>query len=114
MDIDEILKDKREEILRIAAKHGAYNVRIFGSVARGEASQESDVDFLVDMEPGRSLFDHVALLQDLEELLGMKVDVATEDALHWYIRDQVLSEAIPLPDFKRKIEAILQELGEKP
>ena len=92
MDIKESLKEKREDILCIAAQ----NVRIFGSVARGKAGPKSDIDFLVEMEPGRSLLDHVALWQDLEDLLGCKVDVVSEKALHWYIRDRVLKEAIPL------------------
>ena len=96
MAIDELLEDKREEILRIAAQHGAYNVRIFGSAARGEARPASDIDVLVEMEPGRSLLDHVALKQDLEDLLGRNVDVVTESALHWYIRDRVIEEAVPL------------------
>ena len=96
MGIDDLLKDKRETILQLAARYGARNVRVFGSVARGEAGQKSDVDLLVDMEPGRSLLDHVALWQDLQELLGRKVDVVSEKALHWYIRDRVLKEAVPL------------------
>jgi predicted nucleotidyltransferase len=96
MGINELLKEKREEILRIAAKHGAHNVRIFGSAARGEAGPTSDVDFLVEMEDGRSLFDLVRLWQDLEELLGRKVDVLEPEGLHWYIRDRVLGEAVPL------------------
>ncbi len=96
MSIDELLKAKRDEILRIASKYGARNVRIFGSVARGEASPESDIDFLVDMEAGRSLLDHVGLWQDLEDLLGCKVDLVSERALHWYIRDRVLKDAVPL------------------
>jgi len=96
MDINKLVKDKREEILRLATEHGAYNVRIFGSVARGEAGPESDVDVLVNLEPGRSLLDHVALWQDLEELFGCKVHVVTEGGLHWYIRDRVLKEAVPL------------------
>ena len=81
MDINALLQQKREEILRIAAQHGAHNVRVFGSVARGEAGPESDIDFLVELEPGRSLLDHAALLLDLERLLGRKVDVATERSL---------------------------------
>lgn len=96
MDADEVVKSKREEILKLAAKHGAWNLRIFGSAARGEAGAKSDVDFLVEMEPGRSLLDHVALWQDLEELLGCRVDLVSEKALHWYIRDRVLAEAVPL------------------
>jgi len=96
MGIDEVLKVKREEILRIAAQHGARNVRIFGSVARGEAKLDSDVDVLVDLEPGRSLLDHAALMLELEELLRCKVDVATERGLRARVRDRVLREAVPL------------------
>lgn len=96
MKIDELLKSKRQDILAIAAKHGARNVRIFGSVARGEAGPDSDLDILVEMKPGTSLMDHIALMQDLEDLLGRKVDVVSDKALHWYIRDQVLAEATPL------------------
>ena len=82
LTIDELLKSKRQEILAIAARHGARNVRIFGSVARGEAGPESDLDILVEMEPGASLMDHVALMQDLEDLLERKVDVVSDRALH--------------------------------
>ena len=96
MSYDELLSTKREDILRIAAKYGAYNVRIFGSVARGEADSESDIDFLMNMEPGRSLFDLGGLLSDLEDLLGCNVDVVTEDGLRDRIRDRVLKEAIAL------------------
>jgi hypothetical protein len=69
---------------------------VFGSAARGEAGPESDIDFLIELEPDRSLFDHVALLQDLEDALGRKVDVVTEKGLHWYIRDRIKKEAAPL------------------
>ena len=96
MGIEERLKAKREDILRLASLRGAYNVRIFGSVARGEAGPQSDVDVLVDLQPGRSLFDLGGLLMDLQDLLACKVDVMTEGGLHWYIRDQVLKEAVPL------------------
>jgi len=96
MSLDDLLKSKRQEILAIAAKHGAFNVRIFGSASRGQARENSDIDILVDMEHGRSLLDHIALMQDLEDLLQRKVDVVSERALHWYIRESVLSEAMPL------------------
>jgi len=87
---------RRDEVLRIAASYGARNVRVFGSVARGEVGPKSDVDFLVEMEEGRSLLDLVGLWQDLENLLGCKVDVVEPEGLHWYIRDRVLQEAVPL------------------
>jgi hypothetical protein len=90
------LREKREEILRIAAKHGARNVRVFGSVVRDEAGVESDIDFLVEMEKGRSLFDLGGLLADLQELLGRKVDVVTEDGIYWLLRRRILKEAVPL------------------
>ncbi|MCC5636045.1 nucleotidyltransferase family protein [Nostoc sp. CHAB 5844] len=96
MGIEELLLPFREEILRIAAKYGAYNLRVFGSVARGEARPDSDVDFLVELEPGRNLLDRIGLIQDLEELLKRKVDVAKPSNLHELIRDKVLSEAVAL------------------
>jgi len=96
MGIDELLREKREEILRIAAKHGAYNVRVFGSVARGEARADSDVDFLIDVAENHSPWLPVALILDLEELLKRQVDIATEDDLHWYIKDRVLKDAVPI------------------
>ena len=96
MSVDDLLKAKRADVLRVAASHGARNVRIFGSAARGEAGSSSDVDFLIDMEEGRSLLDLVGLWQDLEKLLGRKVDVVEQEGLHWYIRDRVLKEAVPL------------------
>ena len=91
-----LLKEKREEVLRACTKHGARNVRIFGSVARGEADGRSDLDVLVDMEPGRSLLDLAGVLVDLEELLECKVDVVTERGLRERIRERVLREAVPL------------------
>jgi len=96
MGIDQILKAKREEILEIAARHGARNIRVFGSVARGDARPDSDVDFLVDLEPGRSLLDLGGFLMDLQDLLGRNVDVVTEKGLRERLRDRVLQEAIPL------------------
>ncbi|BAS58574.1 hypothetical protein NIES2135_19180 [Leptolyngbya boryana NIES-2135] len=95
LGIEELLADKREEILAIAHKHNASNIRIFGSVSRGEASSESDVDFLVEMS-NHSLLDRIALIQDLQDLLGRKVDVALPQNLHQLIRDRVLQEAVPL------------------
>lgn len=92
----EALKKKRDEILRIAARHGAYNLRVFGSAVRGETGPESDIDFLVDCGPNRSPFFPGGLLADLEDLLGRRVQVLTEAALHPYIRDRVLKEALPL------------------
>jgi len=91
-----LVKDKREEILRISAAHGAKNVRVFGSVARNEAGDDSDIDFLVDLEPGRSLLDLGGLLVDLEHLLTRRVDIVTEQGLHWYLRDKIINEARPL------------------
>ena len=96
MKLAELVNQKREDILRIAQRYGARNVRIFGSVIHGEDNAQSDVDVLVNFDSGRSLLDHVALMQDLEDLLGRKVDVVSERALHWYIRDRVLKEARPL------------------
>lgn len=96
MVTDRTILAKREEILRLAALHGARNVRIFGSVARGEAGPESDVDFLVDMPKGRSLLDLVGLWQDLEELLQRKVDVVVDGGLSPYLKDRILAEAVPL------------------
>ena len=96
MSLNELLHEKREDILRIAARRGASNVRVFGSVARGEADSKSDIDLLVDLEPGRSLFDLGGLLMDLQDLLDHKVDVVTERGLRERIREHVLKEAIPL------------------
>jgi predicted nucleotidyltransferase len=86
----------REEINRIAAAHGARNVRVFGSVGRGKSGDSSDLDLLVDMAEGRSLFDLVALGADLEEALGVDIDVVTEKSLSPYLRDRVLAEAVSL------------------
>ena len=91
-----ILRSKRGEILRIAAQHGAQNVRVFGSVAKGEAGLESDIDLLVEMEPGRSLFDFARLLNALQDSLDCNVDLVDQSGLHWYIRDRILSEAVQL------------------
>jgi len=96
MGISETIAGKRGDILSIANRHGARSVRVFGSVARGDATPESDVDFLVTMEPGRSLLDICALVNDLTDLLDRKVDVVTESSLHWLLRRRILNEATPL------------------
>ncbi len=96
MDLQSLLKEKRAAILETASRHGARNVRIFGSVARGDYDDESDLDFLVELEPGRSLLDHASLLLDLESLLGRKVDVVSEKGIKARMRDRVLKEARPL------------------
>jgi len=96
MGIKEVLEEKREDILRIAAEHGARNVRVFGSVVRGEAKVESDVDFLVDVGPVHSSWFPAGLVLDLEDLLDRKVDVVTEDSIYWLLRRRILKEAKPL------------------
>jgi predicted nucleotidyltransferase len=88
--------EKRSEILRLAELHGCHNVRVFGSVASGENKPGSDVDFLVDLEKGRGLLDLGGLLSDLQDLLGVEVDLIESDGIHPYIRDRVLAEATPL------------------
>jgi hypothetical protein len=96
IDLREELTKKRDEIIKIATIHGARNIRVFGSVARGEADEKSDIDFVVEMEPGRSLFDLGGLLMDLQEVLGRNVDVVTERGLNPRIRERVLKEAVAL------------------
>jgi uncharacterized protein len=96
MEVEELLKEKREEILNIAASHGARNIRVFGSVARGEADESSDIDLLVDMESDRSLLDVTAFVADIRDLLGRRVDVVSEKGLYWLIRRRILKEAKPL------------------
>lgn len=96
MSIAELVNERREEILRLAAAHGAHNVRIFGSVARGQDDEASDLDLLVDLEPGRSLLDLGGLLMDVQALLDRPVDVVTERGLRERIRERVLREAVPL------------------
>jgi predicted nucleotidyltransferase len=93
---NQLLEDKRGEILRIAAEYGAREVRVFGSVARGEADQESDIDFLVELETGRSLMDLGGLQMELESPLGRRVDVVTARGLKARIRERVLREAVPV------------------
>ena len=90
------LRQKRQEILRIANRYGARRVRVFGSVAKGQTRTGSDVDFLVELDSGRSLRDLSNLILDLQQLLGCHVDVVEPHTLHWYVRDRVLAEAVPL------------------
>ena len=92
----EDIRNRRDEITRLAASYGRHNVRIFGSVARGDATEESDVDFLVRLDPGRSLLDLGGLLMDLRDLLGAKVDIITEGSLYGRFGEIVTLEAIPL------------------
>ncbi|VVB63617.1 Nucleotidyltransferase domain protein [uncultured archaeon] len=96
MFIEDLLKAKREDILKIAAKHGARNIRIFGSVARGESDSESDLDILVEFLPGSTLLSQSAMIRELESLLGIKVDVVSDQGLRDRIRDRVLREAVAL------------------
>jgi predicted nucleotidyltransferase len=90
------LQRYRAEILDLATRHGARNVRVFGSLARGEGREGSDLDLLVTLGEGRSLLDLVGLKQDVEDLIHRPVDVVTEQALSPYLRERVLSEAVPL------------------
>jgi predicted nucleotidyltransferase len=94
--LDDLLQEKRAQILEIATRHGAYNVRVFGSAIKGTAGSDSDLDLLVDVRSEHSSWFPGGLILDLEALLGCEVDIVTEEALHWYIRDQVLVEATPL------------------
>jgi hypothetical protein len=94
--MDQLLHDRREEVLKVAASHGATEVRLFGSRARGKGGGASDLDLLVKLALGRTLLDLVAIKQDLEDLLGCSVDVVTEEAISPYIRPQVLKEVITL------------------
>jgi predicted nucleotidyltransferase len=96
MNIKQLLYEKRDEIRNIAARHGAYNIRIFGSVVRGEAGPDSDLDFLIDVGPTTSSWFPAGLILDLQEILGRPVEIVTEKALNPYIREHVLREAVPL------------------
>ncbi len=94
--MEELLRSRREQILEIARKHGVSDLRVFGSLARGEANEQSDVDFLVEVGPDHSPWFPAGLVADLEDLLGVPVDVVTQDGLHWFIKERVLQEARPL------------------
>jgi predicted nucleotidyltransferase len=96
MNLEDLLKTYRNEILQIASRYGATNVRVFGSVARGEADSFSDIDLLVEFEPGTTLLDHAGLELDLETLLGIKVDVVSDNGLRERVRERVLREAVAL------------------
>ncbi len=96
MTLESLRPLRKDDILRIAAVRGARNIRIFGPVARGESDDRSDVDFLVDLDPGRTLFDLSGWLLDLKALLDTSVDVVTERGLRQRIRDRVLAEAVTL------------------
>lgn len=96
MALGERVRRKRHEIIRVCAKHGARNVRVFGSVARGEADEESDIDLIVEFEAGTSLLDHAALLLELQELLDSRVDVVSDRGLKPRVRERVLREAVPI------------------
>lgn len=96
MDVMKLLNEKHDEILTIASRHGARNVRVFGSAARGDAGPDSDIDFLVDVDEKTSSWFPAGLTLDLEKILGRRVEVVTAKALNPFIRDYVLSEAIPL------------------
>ena len=90
----DVIRQRRDKIVQLADKYGAKNIRIFGSLARGDNNSESDADFLVNMEG--SLLRRIAFMQDLEDLLGRKVDVVTEKSVHWYVRERIMKEAVPL------------------
>jgi predicted nucleotidyltransferase len=96
MEVDKLLQDKREAILKITTQHGARNVQVFGSMVRGEAKPDSDLDLLVTLDQGRTLLDLIAIKQDLEDLLQREVDVVTEAAISPYMKEQVLKEAVNL------------------
>jgi uncharacterized protein len=96
MNLEDLLKTYRNEILQIASRYGATNVRVFGSVARGESDSFSDIDLLVEFEPGTTLLDHAGLELDLETFLGIKVDVVSDNGLRERVRERVLREAVAL------------------
>jgi len=92
----QIVQQRKKEIIAVAQAHGLVNVRVFGSVARGEDTAQSDIDFLVDLEKGRTLLDLGGALVQLQDLLGRRVDIVTERGLHWYLREKILRGARPL------------------
>ncbi len=96
MTFKHTLKKQRKEIYQIAESYGAHNIRVFGSVNKESDNPDSDIDLLIDLEKNRSLLDLAGLVHDLQQLLNRKVDVVTENGLHWYLKETILSEAEPL------------------
>ena len=96
MITEQIIREKRDAMLEIARRYGAHDIRVFGSVARGDAAENSDLDLIVRFEPGRSLFDHGGLIMDLQDLLGVRVDVVSEGGMRERFRNHVMKEVIPL------------------
>jgi predicted nucleotidyltransferase len=96
VSLEQLLREKSDDIKHIAARHGAYNIRVFGSVARGEARPDSDIDFLIDAGPATSSWFPADLILDLEDILGRRVEVVMEKALNPDLHDHVMREAIPL------------------
>jgi predicted nucleotidyltransferase len=92
----ERIQQQKKQIFAIAKQHGLVRLRLFGSVVRGEETPQSDIDLLVDLEPGRSMFDLGGALIQLQELLRRKVDIVTEGGLHWYLKEKIMQEAVPL------------------
>jgi predicted nucleotidyltransferase len=96
MTLRQLVEEKRDDILHIAAKHGAHNVRMFGSAARGDDRPDSDVDFLVDVGETTSSWFPAGLILDLQQILGRRVEIVTDKGLNPHLRDRVLREAVPL------------------
>ncbi len=96
MNVQELLSANRDAIIELASKYGAHNIRVFGSTARDEATPESDIDLLVEMDKDRSLIDQITLKQEIEALLGRRVDLVTEQSIYWLLRRRILREAVPL------------------
>ncbi|MBI4357112.1 MAG: nucleotidyltransferase family protein [Gammaproteobacteria bacterium] len=91
-----IIEANREVILELAKKHGAHHVRVYGSMAKNEETENSDLDLIVEFDDDRTLFDWIDLTCELEDRIKKKVDITTDQTIHWYIRDKVIKEAIPL------------------
>ncbi len=96
MPLDKLITRNREAIIKIAQRNNAVNIRVFGSMVRGDAESDSDVDLLADLDINTSLLDRIAITQEIEDLLGRKIDLVTPDKLHRVIKDRVMKESIPL------------------